>query len=89
METGEIRPEAVESYDKLMACPFTAHSTLELLDAALTAARADERERACKAVCANCHDDVPLLESNKALHRVGPMEYEQCYAAAIRAMEGR
>ncbi len=39
------RPEVVELYNKLMACPFTVQSTLELLDAALTAARADERER--------------------------------------------
>ena len=44
------RPEVVELYNKLMACPFTVQSTLELLDAALTAARADERERAAK-VC--------------------------------------
>lgn len=88
------RPEAVELYDKLMACPFTAHSTLELLDAALTAARADEREKCAQIVDQwETAQDAIVTDLNRKLQCTSPHDYAaQCLegcAAAIRAMEGR
>lgn len=86
------RPEAVELYDKLMACPFTAHSTLELLDAALTAAREEQREKDATIVDQwESAQDAIVTDLNRKLQCTSPHDYTaQCLNGCARAIrEGR
>lgn len=86
------RPEAVEVAQAILCMARTDAAFTDaarLIDAAITAARADERERACKAVCERCRDGVPVARSEGVIYHNTQSGPRMCRAFAIRAMEGR